>query len=47
MDTNIDPLEIDKFEAMATRWWDRNGAFGALHGIGGPLRGAPGYGSMG
>ena len=33
MQTNIDPSEIVKFEAMASRWWDPNGAFGALHDI--------------
>ena len=34
---NIDPLEIAKFEALASRWWDRNSEFRALHDIN-PLR---------
>ena len=32
---NIDDAEITKFEAVASRWWDRNGAFKALHDING------------
>ena len=36
-DLNVDPQEIAKFEALAGRWWDRNGEFGALHDIN-PLR---------
>ena len=34
---NIDEAEIAKFEAMAPRWWDKNGDFKALHDIN-PLR---------
>lgn len=34
---NIDPAEIARFEALASRWWDRNGAMKALHDIN-PLR---------
>ena len=34
-DQNIDPVEIEKFEAQASRWWDRNGALKALHDING------------
>lgn len=34
---NVDPSEIRKFEALATRWWDRNGEFKPLHDIN-PLR---------
>ncbi len=26
---NVDPQEIAKFEALASRWWDRNGEFQA------------------
>ena len=33
MSGNVDETEISKFEAVASRWWDRNGAFGALHDI--------------
>jgi 2-polyprenyl-6-hydroxyphenyl methylase/3-demethylubiquinone-9 3-methyltransferase len=32
---NIDPKELAKFEALAPIWWDRNGAFKALHDING------------
>jgi 2-polyprenyl-6-hydroxyphenyl methylase/3-demethylubiquinone-9 3-methyltransferase len=34
---NVDPQEIAKFEAMASRWWDPNGDFRPLHEIN-PLR---------
>ncbi|MCU7959889.1 MAG: bifunctional 2-polyprenyl-6-hydroxyphenol methylase/3-demethylubiquinol 3-O-methyltransferase UbiG [gamma proteobacterium symbiont of Bathyaustriella thionipta] len=34
---NVDPTEISKFEALASRWWDRNSEFKALHDIN-PLR---------
>ena len=34
---NVDPAEIAKFEAMASRWWDRNSEFKPLHDIN-PLR---------
>lgn len=34
---NVDPAEIKKFEAMASRWWDLNGEFKPLHQIN-PLR---------
>jgi 2-polyprenyl-6-hydroxyphenyl methylase/3-demethylubiquinone-9 3-methyltransferase len=30
---NIDAAEIAKFEAMAPIWWDKKGAFKALHDI--------------
>ena len=30
---NIDESEISKFETVASRWWDREGEFGALHDI--------------
>jgi 2-polyprenyl-6-hydroxyphenyl methylase/3-demethylubiquinone-9 3-methyltransferase len=36
-DLNVDPQEIAKFEALASRWWDRNSEFRALHDIN-PLR---------
>ena len=35
--SNVDPQEIAKFEALASRWWDRNGEFAPLHDIN-PLR---------
>jgi 2-polyprenyl-6-hydroxyphenyl methylase/3-demethylubiquinone-9 3-methyltransferase len=34
---NVDPAEIQKFDALATRWWDRNGEFKPLHDIN-PIR---------
>jgi 2-polyprenyl-6-hydroxyphenyl methylase/3-demethylubiquinone-9 3-methyltransferase len=34
---NIDPEEIAKFEALASRWWDRDSEFKPLHDIN-PLR---------
>ncbi|MEQ9395131.1 bifunctional 2-polyprenyl-6-hydroxyphenol methylase/3-demethylubiquinol 3-O-methyltransferase UbiG [Haliea sp.] len=34
---NVDPGEIAKFEALASRWWDRNSEFKPLHDIN-PLR---------
>lgn len=34
---NVDPAEIDKFEALAARWWDPDGEFRPLHDIN-PLR---------
>ncbi|NHI00544.1 bifunctional 2-polyprenyl-6-hydroxyphenol methylase/3-demethylubiquinol 3-O-methyltransferase UbiG [Oceanimonas sp. MB9] len=34
---NVDQQEIDKFEAMASRWWDLEGDFRPLHNIN-PLR---------
>lgn len=35
--TNIDPLEIEKFQALASRWWDTESEFKPLHDIN-PLR---------
>lgn len=35
--SNIDPLEVAKFEALASRWWDTQGVFKPLHDIN-PLR---------
>ncbi|TQV84203.1 bifunctional 2-polyprenyl-6-hydroxyphenol methylase/3-demethylubiquinol 3-O-methyltransferase UbiG [Exilibacterium tricleocarpae] len=35
--TNVDSAEIAKFEALASRWWDRQGEFKPLHDIN-PLR---------
>jgi len=35
--SNVDELEIRKFEALATRWWDPNSEFKPLHEIN-PLR---------
>jgi len=37
MDYNVDPAELAKFEAAASRWWDPSSEFGALHAIN-PLR---------
>ncbi len=34
---NVDPAEIEKFNSMATRWWDPDGDFRPLHQIN-PLR---------
>jgi 2-polyprenyl-6-hydroxyphenyl methylase/3-demethylubiquinone-9 3-methyltransferase len=34
---NVDQAEIAKFDALASRWWDPAGEFGALHEIN-PLR---------
>ena len=34
---NVDPREVAKFEALASRWWDRSGEFKPLHEIN-PLR---------
>jgi 2-polyprenyl-6-hydroxyphenyl methylase/3-demethylubiquinone-9 3-methyltransferase len=36
-DANVDYSEIAKFEALASRWWDRNSEFKPLHDIN-PLR---------
>lgn len=35
--TNVDPDEIAKFEALASRWWDKESEFKPLHDIN-PLR---------
>jgi len=35
--TNVDPAEIAKFEALASRWWDPGSEFKPLHDIN-PLR---------
>lgn len=34
---NVDPIEIQKFAALASRWWDKQGEFKPLHEIN-PLR---------
>ncbi|CAA6803219.1 MAG: 3-demethylubiquinone-9 3-methyltransferase (EC [uncultured Thiotrichaceae bacterium] len=34
---NVDPSEIQKFDSIASRWWDRNSEFKPLHDIN-PLR---------
>jgi len=36
-DQNVDPAEIAKFEALASRWWDLDSEFKPLHAIN-PLR---------
>jgi 2-polyprenyl-6-hydroxyphenyl methylase/3-demethylubiquinone-9 3-methyltransferase len=37
LQTNVDPAEIDKFQSIASRWWDRESEFKTLHEIN-PLR---------
>lgn len=37
VDSNVDSSEIAKFEALASRWWDRNSEFKPLHDIN-PIR---------
>ena len=34
---NVDPAEIEKFQSMASRWWDPEGEFAPLHRLN-PLR---------
>ncbi|MBO6702656.1 MAG: bifunctional 2-polyprenyl-6-hydroxyphenol methylase/3-demethylubiquinol 3-O-methyltransferase UbiG [Pseudomonadales bacterium] len=34
---NVDHAEVDKFDALARKWWDKNGEFRPLHEIN-PLR---------
>ncbi|HUV22511.1 MAG TPA: bifunctional 2-polyprenyl-6-hydroxyphenol methylase/3-demethylubiquinol 3-O-methyltransferase UbiG [Gammaproteobacteria bacterium] len=36
-EANVDPAEIDKFQSIASRWWDRESEFKPLHEIN-PLR---------
>lgn len=31
---NLDPVEVERFRAMAEEWWDPNGKFRPLHAIG-------------
>ncbi|MCY4130006.1 MAG: bifunctional 2-polyprenyl-6-hydroxyphenol methylase/3-demethylubiquinol 3-O-methyltransferase UbiG [Gammaproteobacteria bacterium] len=31
--TNVDPAELEKFESLAHRWWDKDGEFKPLHDI--------------
>ncbi len=31
--SNVDPVEVAKFEAMSTRWWDKEGEFKPLHDL--------------
>ena len=37
MQTNCDPLEVQKFKQLANTWWDKNGACKPLHDLN-PLR---------
>ncbi|KFZ31958.1 3-demethylubiquinone-9 3-methyltransferase [Pseudidiomarina salinarum] len=37
LSSNVDPAEIEKFSALASRWWDPEGEFKPLHKIN-PLR---------
>ena len=30
---SVDPVEVARFAALAERWWDRHGAFRALHAL--------------
>ena len=32
-EVNVDPAEIDKFQAIASRWWDLESEFKPLHEI--------------
>jgi len=32
-DPSVDPAEVERFAALAERWWDRHGAFRALHAL--------------
>ena len=36
-EANVDPSEIDKFQSIASRWWDRESEFKPLHDIN-PIR---------
>lgn len=31
--STVDPAEVRKFQALASRWWDERGEFGALHAM--------------
>jgi len=37
LNDNVDPAELAKFDALASRWWDADGDFKSLHDIN-PLR---------
>ena len=37
MNSNVDHEEVNKFAALAARWWDKNSEFKPLHDIN-PLR---------
>ena len=37
LESNVDPAEIEKFQSIASRWWDRDSEFKSLHDIN-PLR---------
>ena len=37
MSANVDHEEVEKFAALAARWWDKNSEFKPLHDIN-PLR---------
>ena len=32
-DPSVDPAEVERFAALSGRWWDRHGAFRALHAL--------------
>lgn len=32
-DPSVDPVEVERFAALSERWWDRHGAFRALHAL--------------
>lgn len=31
--TTVDPDELNRFKSLASKWWDVNGEFGALHAM--------------
>ena len=33
VDPSVDPAEVERFARLAERWWERNGAFRALHAL--------------
>ena len=33
VDPSVDPAEVERFARLAGRWWERNGAFRALHAL--------------
>jgi 2-polyprenyl-6-hydroxyphenyl methylase/3-demethylubiquinone-9 3-methyltransferase len=37
VEANVDAAEIEKFQSIASRWWDRESEFKPLHDIN-PLR---------
>ena len=31
--TTVDPAEVKRFQSLATKWWDEQGEFAALHAL--------------